>query len=89
MQANKDTQEDDQMYVWEHRHTKGITAEIINRTNKGFKVKQTEEYEAWGDNKLKKPKTKTAFYGDEEFIELFKIKGFLYFMIKNKMFFVL
>ena len=70
--------EEEKKYVWEHRHTKGITAEILDTTSKGFKVKQTEEYEAWGDKKLSKPKVKTAFYSKKEFLDLFKIKGLKY-----------
>ena len=65
--------EDDKKYIWKHRHTKGITAEILERTKNSFKVKQTEEYEAWGDDKLKTPKVKTEVYKQQEFIDLFTI----------------
>ena len=70
---DKELLDDLRRYIYEHRHTKGITAEIIDKTKKGFKVKQIDEY-GWGNEKKKTPRTTTAFYTEKEFSDLFKIK---------------
>jgi hypothetical protein len=60
------------MSYYKHRFTKGITIEVIGDTKKGHKVIQTERYEPWGDELLKKPKTKQQFYSSDEITELFE-----------------
>jgi hypothetical protein len=53
-----------------HNYYPFISIELLEATNKGWKVKQTEtEYLG---KKLKTPKIKIAFYSSSEIYQLFK-----------------
>jgi hypothetical protein len=57
--------------VMKHKHYDYITIELIEPTNKGWKVKQIETHSNLG-KKLSKPKEKIAFFTKDEIKELFQ-----------------
>jgi hypothetical protein len=57
--------------VMKHKHYDYITIELIEPTNKGWKVKQIETHSTLG-KKLSKPKEKIAYFTKDEIKELFQ-----------------
>ena len=57
--------------IMKHKHYDYITIELIEPTNKGWKVKQIETHTSYG-KKLSKPKEKIAYYSKDEIKDLFK-----------------
>jgi hypothetical protein len=58
--------------IYKHKHLKGLYIELVDTTSKGWKVRQTEEYNVKGDKKLTTPKSKIAYFSSSEINELFK-----------------
>jgi hypothetical protein len=54
-----------------HKHNEYITIELIEPTNKGWKVKQIETHSVRG-RKLSTPKEKVAYFSKEEISDLFE-----------------
>jgi len=55
-----------------HKHIDGLTVTLVSPTDKGWKVKQRETHQSWGDAKLKTPKEKTAFFSTADLNSLFE-----------------
>jgi len=69
--SNEEALSDLSKYEYKHKHSKGITADVIGITMSGVRVRQTDWY-GWSDVKLDKPKVTTATYPIKEFFDLFK-----------------
>jgi len=59
--------------IMKHKHNQNITIELIEPTNKGWKVKQIETHSIKG-KKLSTPKEKIAYFSKEEIKDLFENK---------------
>jgi hypothetical protein len=57
--------------IMKHKHNEHITIELIEPTNKGWKVKQIETHSV-GGRKLSTPKEKVAYFSKEELSDLFE-----------------
>jgi hypothetical protein len=57
--------------LMKHKHNEHITIELIEPTNKGWKVKQIETHSVRG-RKLSTPKEKVAYFSKEELSDLFE-----------------
>lgn len=57
--------------LMKHKHNEHITIELIEPTNKGWKVKQIETHSV-GGRKLSTPKEKVAYFSKEELTDLFE-----------------
>ena len=57
--------------LMKHKHNENITIELIEPTNKGWKVKQIETHSIRG-RKLSAPKEKVTYFSKEEIKELFE-----------------
>jgi hypothetical protein len=57
--------------IMKHKHNEHITIELIEPTNKGWKVKQIET-QSVGGRKLSTPKEKVAYFSKEELSDLFE-----------------
>jgi hypothetical protein len=57
--------------IMKHKHNEHITIELIEPTNKGWKVKQIETHSI-GGRKLSTPKEKVAYFSKEELTDLFE-----------------
>ena len=51
---------------YKHKHIEGLTIELLEPTNKGWKVRQTELYQPWGNKKLRTPKVTITYYRDQD-----------------------
>jgi hypothetical protein len=58
--------------IYKHKHLKGLSIELVDTTSKGWKVRQTEEYNVKGDKKLRTPKSIITYFSSSEIKELFK-----------------
>lgn len=72
-EAGADRRQPEAGRQYTHKHAKGLTIVLISPTAKGWKVRQTEIFNGWTDRKLRRPKTKIAFFSDAELKELFII----------------
>jgi hypothetical protein len=57
--------------ILKHKHIEGLSIELLNQTNRGWKVLQTELFTPWTGKKLRKPKTATKYYSQAEIADLF------------------
>jgi hypothetical protein len=58
--------------LMKHKYNQNITIELIEPTNKGWKVKQIETHSVSG-KKLSKPKEKVAYFTKDEIKDLFDV----------------
>jgi hypothetical protein len=58
--------------MFKHKHINGLTIKLLEPTNKGWKVEQTELFKGYNDTKLRTPKVKINFFSSAELKDLFE-----------------